>query len=53
MKTSTLIILIVLVLAGIFAFNHYRGRSLGDHVDDALDARPAEGLRDAVENVVK
>lgn len=52
MKTSTFIILIILALVGIFALSQYRSRSLGDRVDDALDARPAEGLRDAVENVV-
>lgn len=26
---------------------------IGEKVDDALDARPAEGVRDAVEDVVK
>ncbi|MBK8040822.1 MAG: hypothetical protein IPK22_27370 [Verrucomicrobiaceae bacterium] len=26
---------------------------VGDKIDDALDARPAEGVRDAVENITK
>jgi hypothetical protein len=26
---------------------------IGDKIDDALDARPAEGVRDAVEDVTK
>jgi len=26
---------------------------LGDKIDDALDARPAEGIRDAVEDATK
>jgi hypothetical protein len=26
---------------------------VGDKIDDALDTRPAEGVRDAVENITK
>jgi len=29
------------------------GEAIGDKVDDALDARPAEGVQDAVEKVTE
>ncbi len=43
----------VLGLASVSCEKKGPAAKIGDKIDDAMDARPAEGVRDAVENVTK
>jgi hypothetical protein len=61
MKTNQLTILILVILSLAVGYLIYTrapepngpGAKIGEKIDDALDARPAEGIRDAVEKVTK
>lgn len=43
----------VLGLASVSCEKKGPAAKIGDKIDDAMDARPAEGIRDAVEDVAK